>query len=81
MAKTKKTEGNLTAYFENNWLVKITNSKGHLAPVGISQTGHPGFTVSYDKPPYRQISWGHKKAEKLAERLAKKGHKVVTLRC
>lgn len=78
--KTTRTKGNLTAYYENGWLVKIINSKGRLAPVGISQTVRPGFTVSYDNPPYRQISWGHRNAEKLAVKLATKGHRIVTIR-
>ena len=77
MATTKITKGNLIYYYAGRYLWKIVNSKGKLANVTIGQTAHPGFTVSYDTPPYRRISWGHRNAEKLAERLARKGHKTV----
>ena len=80
MAVTTKTVGNLTATINGGFLVKITNSKGKLAPVAIVQTSLPGFTVRYDNPPYRIISSGHRNAEKLAEKLALKGHKLVSLR-
>ena len=71
-------ENGLKFKYRGRWLDSVTNPKGHLAPVIICQTEHPGFTVRYAKKPWRIISYGHRNAEKLAVRLVKKGHRKVT---
>ena len=57
---------------------EVKNPKGKLKPLAISQRGdYHGFTAHYKTKPYRRVARS-KKAESLAARLAKKGHKSVT---
>ena len=58
----------------------VINPTGKRVPVYIAQTSYPGFTVKLDKPPYTVLGYGYRKAEKLAIRLALKGHKRVAIR-
>lgn len=61
-----------------NWLDTVVNPKGKLQPLVICQTEKPGFTVRQAKTPFNILSYGHRNAEKLAIKLAKKGHKKVS---
>ena len=72
--------GKLGLRFDNGWLTGVTNPRGTKAPVYIAQTSHPGFTVRYDRAPFTLLGYGYRNAEKLAVRLALRGHKRVAIR-
>ena len=70
----------LEFHFHNDYLMKVVNPKGKLPVVLVGQSGRPGWTVSlYDKP-YTQLGYGYRKADKLAVKLALRGHKTVHLK-
>lgn len=60
------------------YIQAVRNPEGKLKSIAISQRGdYTGFTAHYTKKPYRKVDRG-RNAEKLAARLAKKGHKYVS---
>ena len=63
--------------YKRGYLVKITNSKGTKAPVIVAE-GVSGFHARYAKT-NRLINVKGRGAESLARRLAKSGHKTVTI--
>jgi len=75
--KTGKYAGLIEFVDRGKQQMAVVNPKGKLPIVNIVETSLPGFTVRYARKPYRIISSGHRKAELLAFRLAKKGHKLV----
>lgn len=72
--------GKLVLDFHNGMLMGVENPTGKLGAVAIVQTAYPGFTVRSDKSPYSILGYGYRKAEKLAVRLAMRGHKRVAIR-
>ena len=70
----------LTITFRNGILWKVGNPRGKRGAVAIVETDLPGFTVIEDRAPFRTLAGGFRKAEKLAIRLALRGHRVVTSR-
>ncbi len=78
-SSTRRADSIILEFF-NGYLRTASNPKGHLAPVYIAQTGYTGFTVRLDRSPYSVLGYGYRKAEKLAFRLALRGHKRVAIR-
>ncbi len=66
--------------FRNGILWMVGNPRGKRVAVAVVETGLPGFTVRVDKPPFTILGSGFRKAEKLAVRLALRGHRSVTIR-
>lgn len=63
--------------FSNGWLMEVSNPSGGKAAVWVGQTAYPGFSVYLEKAPYTIIGYGYRHAEKLAIRLALRGHRKV----
>lgn len=74
---TRKTSNGLTVLFENRYPIQVTNPKGKRASVMIVETMYPGFTVRLYNKPYTVLGYGYRNAEKLAIRLAMRGHRNV----
>jgi hypothetical protein len=74
-----KGDKGLVLHYQNSYLDRVVNPKGTRAVVWIVQTGYPGYTVELYNKPYIKLGWGYKYPNKLAIRLALRGHKTVII--
>lgn len=79
MVKNKRKKGSLKVEVSRSgFLTSVSNTSGKKKSVRIYQGSKPGFSARFVKSG-RPISGSSRNAEKLAIKLAKKGHKKVYL--
>jgi len=66
--------------YHDGGLLSVSNPKGRLPAVAIVEGYRPGFTVRLDNAPYTVLGYGFRNAERLAVRLALRGHKRAIIR-